>query len=170
MKNYKSEQARPFRLLLTLFVPIEWIRNSANSKITSKIFTDDCLAKLLGFCEVNPEPLSLVDERHDCLTKRRAISILANGLAECNSCQEGFPRKLVSESFIQLLLSFLGKSSRDPHQAFQAARCLVELASSNPDVKALLLKSNAISLLPSTECPHLALEQESKKLEAILSS
>jgi hypothetical protein len=143
---------------------------STNSNITSKILTDDFLAKLLGFSEVNPEPLSLVDERHDCHTKRRAISILANGLAECNSRQEGFPRKLLSESFIQLLLSFLGESSRVSHQAFQAARSLVELASSNPNAKALLLKYNAISLLPSTACPHLALEQESKKLDAILST
>lgn len=142
---------------------------SANHTILAKLLSDECLSKLIEFCTKNQEYLSVLDKRHDCLSKRRALSILANGVSECNTLKHAIPRMLIAASFIEQLLMFLCNSSRDPHQAFQAARCLVGLASGDRDAKAMLVKANVRSMLPAAECPHLALEQEYKKLAAILS-
>eukprot|EP00980_Cylindrotheca_fusiformis_P016856 scaffold5088_cov98-Cylindrotheca_fusiformis.AAC.7 len=146
---------------------------STHSIVLSELFSDPFLSKLVNLCQAKSEPSSTLDERHGCLSKRRALSILANGLVAWNengNDATALPEKLTSTPFIQMMLSILCEANSDPHQAYQATRCLVELASTNPRIKAQLVEAKTPSLLRSTnQCPHLDLEQESKKLERILS-
>lgn len=104
-------------------------------------------------------------EQHASLMRRKALTILAN----CVSAYEVIPDEVTQEHFVRELLDCLRNSSDQPHEAYQAARLLQALSSSNTAMQALLNDLNAISVIPSVECNHMALAQESSKLRQVLS-
>lgn len=149
---------------------------SMNAEILPLMFEEDCLNTLLQFCAppTYEEALSQLEQQQDCLLKRRALSILANGLEVTPNLNS-----IDSDRILQTLMDCLHHNKcGDAHQFFQVARCFVELltkenaAASKSHALLLLQKSQVLPMLRTTTAirHHLALEQECQKLEAVLSS
>ena len=128
------------------------------------IVNRECLSRILECCENQIEGLN------QCQMRRKALNTLANGIVACQKNGCDIPSKLTEEDFIKRLLVCLEKSAHEPHEAYQAARCLTSLIPSS-DTKLLnvLNDFDIMSFIPSPECRHLALEEEAKRLKKILS-
>ena len=154
---------------------------SSNMDIASMIVHGKCLSRLLECCESNSDAslLNQIEGWNQCQMRRRALSILANGIMSCKSNESDIPIKLTEEDFIKQLLFCLEKSVHEPHEAYHAVRCLNSLitpsssssssSSSDNKIVDVLNDLNLMALVPSPECRHLALEEETKKLKLIFS-
>ncbi|CAJ1966006.1 unnamed protein product [Cylindrotheca closterium] len=125
---------------------------------------ESSLEALLKFCTPPNEALSQLEQQQDCLLKRRALSILANGLELATT-----PNVMDStDQVLQTLLECLfASANKDAHQSFQVARCFIELSKEDEASQAILKESQVLQIL--TQQKHLALEQECQKLQQILS-
>eukprot|EP00526_Cylindrotheca_closterium_P011115 CAMPEP_0113620730 /NCGR_PEP_ID=MMETSP0017_2-20120614/10571_1 /TAXON_ID=2856 /ORGANISM="Cylindrotheca closterium" /LENGTH=390 /DNA_ID=CAMNT_0000530415 /DNA_START=198 /DNA_END=1370 /DNA_ORIENTATION=- /assembly_acc=CAM_ASM_000147 len=152
---------------------------STRPEILPLLFDKACLQTLLKFCTPSNEPLNKLEAQQDCLLKRRALSILANGLETLSSSSASSSSFAIVNNNNDLLdclckccnnCNCNDSKNNDPHQSFQVARCLVEIAKQDPSSHALIQEKSLVSLLSKQPIKHLALEQECQKLEAILLS
>merc|ERR1712183_662524 len=118
---------------------------SATPSIAPMIMEGECLSLLIEKSRNVADCFSEIQDQHDALMRRRALTVLANGLSSCKI----LPEELTKESFVRQLLQCLGNSSEEPHEACQAARCLQALTSANASMQSLLNTLHAESILSS---------------------
>lgn len=143
---------------------------SSDSDAAFMIVNGECLSRILECCESkSEESQNQIEGWNQCQMRRKALNILANGIVACQKNGCDIPTKLTEEDFIKRLLVCLEKSAHEPHEAYQAARCLTSLIPSS-DTKLLnvLNDFDIMSFIPSPECRHLALEEEAEKLKKML--
>jgi hypothetical protein len=103
---------------------------SSNECEISSLFPGECVARLMAFSKSSSD----FQGYHGCLRRRLALTILANGLVACKR----IPVELSSESFVKQLRDCLSLANEEPHECYQASRCLQSLETSKDSTTALL--------------------------------
>lgn len=137
------------------------------------VLSCQCVKQLLGFLMATEEDTTWHSETAPpSVLRRKVLGILANacaalGQADLAEILSVHDNELKNRSFLSVLLASLRDASSEPHDAYQAVRCLQSLVVSK-EVEDAMFEMRAMELVESAcdagTSQHKALENESQKL------